>query len=275
VRQDGAWQPGREEPLGSGDNQRTVRGREEAGEGGGPGRGDSQRTVRAVGGNQRAGEVSNGASPPRPPRLLAQLGLEIAAEIEAEIGEIGLPPGGIETPSQEGDSEEAGGARSRSLTPQGESAGWRAPEAGASPVRGVSPPRRHSPASSVPSWLGEASAEEAGERRRGLLRRGLRGWVAAWTSMIGSTHQAWRAAQVWCRARLAAGLHQWVTAHRRRAGQLVTTHRRLRNARLGRALDSWRAAAVFVHHCRAVGSAAARHWIASGHGVCLARWRAP
>ena len=58
--------------LGRGDNQRTVRRREEAAEGGGAARGDSQRTVRAVGGNQRAGDVSNGSSPPRPPRLLAQ-----------------------------------------------------------------------------------------------------------------------------------------------------------------------------------------------------------
>ena len=69
-------------------------------------------------------------------------------------GVIGLPPGGIETPSQEGDSE------------QGGSAGRLASESGSSPVRGLSLPRRSrrlSPASSVPSWLGEASAEEVPE----------------------------------------------------------------------------------------------------------------
>ena len=43
---------------------------------------------------------------------------------------------------------------------------------------------------------------------------------------------------------------------------------------LARRLNTWRAAATFFHHCRAVGSAALRHWIACGHGVGLARWRA-
>jgi hypothetical protein len=161
------------------------------------------------------------------PRLLGQLGLEIGLEIGQESGlEHGLQPG-METPTGDDSEAEATHSRltrgsldahSKRLTPrltrdappleseQPSSAPSTSPRKGegasrpASESRRSSPParrsRRLSPTSSRPSWLGEASAEEADERRRVLLRRGLRSWVGAWTRMIRSKCQAWRAAQV-------------------------------------------------------------------------------
>ena len=94
-----------------------------------------------------------------------------------------------------------------------------------------------------PSWLGEASAEEAAERRRVLFRRALRSWVAGWAWHIRGATPTARTAYATRRTRSA--LAQWVGAWRHRKRQQP---RRCAGCatRAARGFDSWRLTAAHL-----------------------------